>query len=147
MQDFAHNDFVIGFPAHWMDSSVVILSGPPNGGFSPNVTITRERLEFQLDCTAYARNQLAMLRQELAPAGYKVIEEGVLQLAGINAYQRIHTFRVADADAQVTQLQVYVVKGAEAVTITCSHLAPWFDQMRPVFTEAIHRFKWPAPTP
>ncbi len=145
MQEFVHNDFVIGFPSRWIDSSVVILAGPQNDGYSPNITITRERLEFQLTAAEYAANQLMVLRQDLSQEGYQVVEEGPLPLAGMTAYQRIHTFRMSDVNLQLTQMQVYVVKGREAITITCTNTAGWFDRTKPIFMEAIKQFKWRGP--
>lgn len=147
MQEFVHNDFVIGFPLRWIDSSVVILAGPQNDGYSPNITITRERLEFQLTAAEYAANQLMVLQQDLSQEGYQVVEEGSLSLTGLTAYQRVHTFRMSDANLQLKQMQVYVVRGKEAITITCTNTAEWFDRTKLIFTEAIKQFRWRGPIP
>ncbi len=45
------------------------------------------------------------------------------------------------AQAELIQLQVYVVKNMEAITITCTNLAGRFDQTRPMFLEALNQFR------
>jgi hypothetical protein len=140
MRDFIHFDFLLGMPSSWKDYSIVTLCGPPNDGFSPNIAIMREQLEFQLDSEAYAMNQLASLRKELESDGYKVHEESSTMLGGTMAYRRIHSFRITGTDAEVTQLQVYVIKNSEAITITCSNLSSWFEQTKSAFLESLDAF-------
>ena len=142
MADFVHYDFSIGMPPRWIDSSVVIMAGPPNDGYSPNITISREQLDFQLSSDEYAAGQLLALQQGLAEQNYKVVEESTLTLGEMRAFQRVHRFEVAEDDLRITQLQVYVVRGSEAITITCTNISEWFDQTRPAFLDAIQRFHW-----
>jgi hypothetical protein len=142
MRDFFHYDFIIGIPPRWIDSSVVVLAGPPNDGYSPNINISREQLSFRLTPAEYAATQLVALQQGLAAQKYKVIEEGPTTLGDVDAFQRLHRFEVETDNVRITQLQVYVVKGHEAITITCTNLSEWFDQTKPMFIDAIERFRW-----
>jgi hypothetical protein len=148
MQDIAHFDYIIGLPPRWLDASVVVLVGPPNDNYHPNITITREPLEFQMNASEYAANQLSGLHAELDSAGYRVLEEGSITIGGLTAYQRLHTFQMPEAGLEITQLQLYLVRGKEALTITCTNLSHWFEQTRPLFMEALERFRWhPHPIP
>jgi hypothetical protein len=141
MREFIHNDFVIGFPERWIDTSIIALAGPPDRGFSPSITITRERLEFQLNINEYAANQMADLEEELKENEYKVVEEGRIQLGDMPAYQRIHKFYVSE-DIQAMQMQVYIIKGDAAITITCTTTAEQFNQSKSLFQEAVGQFRW-----
>lgn len=141
MRDFIHNDFSIGLPDRWIDTSVIAIAGPPDSGFSPSITVTRERLDFQLKVNEYAANQLAALSEEFGENDYEVIEEGPIQISGMQAYQRTHEFDV-DEDLRARQLQVYVVKGDQAITITCTSTDKGFENSKQVFLEAIRQFSW-----
>jgi hypothetical protein len=142
MQNFTHYDFSIGIPSRWADASVVIMVGPPNDNFSPNITIVREQIDFKLSATEYAANQLASLKDELSELNYQVVEESPRKLEGLDAYQRIHTFLEPNINAKVMQLQVYVIKNKEVITMTFTNLAHRFEQTKPSFLEALNNFKW-----
>lgn len=142
MRDLFHYDFSIGLPERWLDSSVVVMAGPPNDGYSPNITVNRETLDFRLSVAEYAANQLLQLQQGLVEQKYKLVEEIPLSLGGVDAIQRTHRFEVSEDNLKVMQMQVYAVKGNEAITITCTNLAEWFDRTRPTFVEAIQQFRW-----
>ncbi|MGI9067364.1 MAG: DcrB-related protein [Pyrinomonadaceae bacterium] len=142
MLDFVHNDFTIGFPARWIDSSLVVLAGPPNDGYSPNITISREKLNFNLTTAEYAASQLVALREGLADQHYEVLEETPLTLGDMSAFERVHKFDVAEDNLRIIQLQVYLVKSNEALTITCTNLSDWFDRTKPHFRDAIRQFRW-----
>ncbi len=141
MREFIHNDFSIGLPDRWIDTSVVALLGPPNNGFSPSITITREQLDFQLNTEEYASNQFTSLEEQFADNDYEVVDEGAFQLISIQAYQRTHTFDVTE-DIRAKQMQIYVIKGNEAITITCTSTDEGFNSSKAVLLEAIRQFKW-----
>lgn len=147
MQTVIHYDYAIGLPPRWMDGSVVVLLGPPNENYSPSITITRDQLNFPMNAQEYAANQLASLQAELGDAGYKVLEEGSLTLGGLLGYQRVHTFQMREADLTITQLQIYLVRGNEALVITCTQLGHLFEQTRPLFLEALQQFRWQPQVP
>jgi hypothetical protein len=142
MQDFHHYDFTIAMPDRWIDATVVVIAGPPAGSYSPNITINREQLTFHLSAAEYAATQLAQLQQALEQQKYKVSDEALLSLGELSAFQRTHTFEVAEDNTRVMQLQVYVVKDKEALTITCTNLAERFEETRPTFQEVIRSFRW-----
>jgi hypothetical protein len=142
MQEFRHNDLVLGFPPRWIDASVVAIAGPPNGEYSPSIAVIRERLEFRLTLSEYANNQLAALQQALEVQNYSVLQEGTVALPELTGYQRIHTFVLEESGMQVTQMQLYFVRNTEAITITCTHASVWFERAKPTFMEAINQFRW-----
>ena len=142
MREFVHNDFALGLPDGWVDASVVVLAGAPNDGYSPSITITREQLDYEVDAYQYATKQLKSLQDELAQDGFQVQEEGAFALPGVSAYRRVHSFDIADLGVTITQMQVYVTKGAEAITLTCTNLSDWFPRTLETFLAAVNRFKW-----
>jgi hypothetical protein len=141
MREFTHHDFSIGLPDRWIDTSVIALAGPPDRGFSPSITITRERLEFQLKNEEYAANQRASLEGEFAENDYEVTEESTMQIGGLPAFQRTHEFDVTE-DIRAKQLQIYVIKGDEAITITCTSTDEGFEGSKAQFLEALRQFRW-----
>ncbi|GBC93870.1 hypothetical protein HRbin15_02372 [bacterium HR15] len=144
MQEMHHYDYTIGLPQRWIDASVVVMVGPPNDNYSPSITITRDYLDFAMSASEYAANQLVGLKTELGGVGYRVVEEGTTTIGGLPAYQRLHTFQMPEGGFEITQLQVYVVRGREAITITCTNLSQWFEQTRPLFAGALQQFRWHA---
>lgn len=141
MREFTHNDFSIGLPDRWIDTSILAIAGPPDRGFSPSITITREKLDFQLKIEEYAANQLAALEQELGDNDYEVVEEGTISINNSPTFARIHTFDVSE-DLKAKQMQTYFVKGFEALTITCTSTEDGFDDHKPLFMDAVKYFKW-----
>lgn len=141
MQEFIHDDFSIGLPDRWIDTSVIALAGPPDRGFSPSITITREKLEFQLKIEEYAANQLAAIKEEFDENDYEVTEESAIQLSGLPAYQRIHEFDITE-EIRAKQMQIYVIKGDEAITITYTSTDEGFDGSRSLFLETLRQFRW-----
>ncbi len=141
MQQFIHNDFSIGLPDRWIDTSIIAIAGPPDRGFSPSITITREKMDFELKLEEYASNQLASLESELGENDYEVIEEGTILINNSTSIARIHTFEVSE-DIKAKQMQIYFVKGYEAITITCTSTDDGFADHRPIFMEAVNNFKW-----
>lgn len=142
MREFVHDDFKLSIPEEWADASVVVAAGPPNDGYSPSITVTREHLEYEVNASQYAARQLESLQEEMAQGGYQVREEGPFTLPGLSAFQRVHAFRVDDLGVEITQLQVYVTKGRQALTLTCTNLSDWFDQTRPTFLAAVKQLRW-----
>jgi hypothetical protein len=142
MREFVHNDFALGLPDGWADASVVVVAGTPNDGYSPSITITREQLDYEVDAYQYATRQLKDLQEELAQSGFQVREEGAFALPGVSAYRRVHSFEISDLAVSVTQMQVYVIRGAEAVTLTCTNLSEWFPRTLQTFLDAVKQFRW-----
>lgn len=142
MQEITHADWTIGLPDKWIDNSIVIFNGPPNDGFSPNITVLRELIAHPLSAEEYAANQLAGLMEEFNDQNYQVLEEGRVQLGGLAAHYRVHTFLMDDNSTELTQMQVYVVRNLEAITITFTHLSHWFALQRQVFLDSLEMFSW-----
>jgi hypothetical protein len=144
VRKLTHHDLSIGHPEGWADDSVVSITGPPRGDYSPSITITREELESEMSAAEYAAVQLEELRRETAGMEYRLHGEEPLPLpfAGVIALQRVHAFVIDELEVEVMQMQVYAVKGFEAVTITCTDTAEQFAGTRPTFLEAVRLFTW-----
>jgi hypothetical protein len=139
-----HHDLGIGFPPGWLDDSVVSLTGPPREGYSPSITITREELESEISAAEYAANQLRELEEGAVGIEYRLHgdEPFPLPIAGVTAHRRLQAFFIAEMGLEVMQMQVYVVKGFEAVTITCTDTAGQFAATKATFLEAVRMFTW-----
>lgn len=144
MKKFIHNEITLGWPEGWLDTSILLLNGPPINGFSPNITVTRERIEHKMNSQEYAAIQLNALKESLGEDGYRVLEEKKAEYRGMKAYQRVHTFQISDAGVAVKQLQVYFVNESEALTITCTDSVEHFEQSQKLFFDAIMMFTWHA---
>ncbi len=140
MREFIYNDFVIGFPANWLDFSTVTLAGPPNNDFSPNIVVTRDLIDTPMTADEYAAVQLSNLQQTLTE--FELVSEETLHLGHVPAYQRIYRFTMDDENSiRLQQIQVYIVKGTEVLVITATNLVEWFPTTEPLFMEAIRRFR------
>jgi hypothetical protein len=141
MKTIIHSDIQIGWPDKWTDISTVVLVGPPNVSFSPNITITRDTMNATKSSAEYATEQLLVLRREFGEMGYEVSEEGPLRISeNLSAYQRVHSFVLPDSGLQVRQWQVYATKAQEAITITCSDKLDTFEASKAVFQVAVSQF-------
>jgi len=136
------NDVQIPIPDDWDDASTIVLVGPASEDFSPNVTISRDSLDEPQTPEQYAQSQRSELEEEFGSSGYHIMREGPIDLEGVPAYQRRHTFTLPDTDLTVQQLQVYTVKDRVAITITATDRAEHFEQSRPLFTRIIKGFKF-----
>ena len=134
------DDFIIAMPDEWQDVSTVVLLGPEDEGFSPNVTIGREELRSTMKPEKYAAAQLPVLQEALAQCGYQVLEEGPTTAGVVEAYQRLHTFTSAGTGMGMKQWQVYVIVGTVAITITATDKAATFDQWSTVFRQTVDGF-------
>jgi hypothetical protein len=144
MRTITHNTAKVGWPDGWMDVSTVILVGPPDGDFSPSITITRERLVAPVTAADYAAQQLPLLQKELAQMGFAVKQEGPASVgnAAIPGFQRLYSITAPDTQMPLLQWQVYVVRKGEAITITSTDKSATFPKSLPVFQAAIKEFQF-----
>ena len=145
MRELTHNDLAIGWPNGWLDVSNVTLIGPASGGFTPNITINRQRLEKPVGAEEYAAEQQLQLAKKLEASGFRVLNHGPFRLGAIIAYQRTQVFMAPAAKVEVTQLQVHAVRNLEAVVITATDKASTFERNLPIFKASIDQFKWSTP--
>jgi hypothetical protein len=144
MRTIVHDIVKVGWPEGWMDLSTVILVGPPDGDFSPSITITRERLGDPIGASEYAEQQLPLLQQELGEMGFTVKQEGPITVGKTKtpAFQRIYTITAPDTQMGLMQWQVYVVVKGEAITFTSTDKAATFAKTMPIFQAAIGEFRF-----
>ena len=144
MQQLPHNDFAIGWPAGWIDSSTVSLIQPKEDGFRPNLNITRQLLEKPCSVQEYSNQQDKSLSKQLESKGYRILEKGPTTLGGMKAYQRRQTFVIPNANIQVVQLQVHVIRDNCVYVVTASDKASTFEKNLPIFNAALAQFKFRA---
>lgn len=144
MRTIVHSTAKVGWPEGWIDASTVILAGPPEGNFSPNITITREKLGDPLSAGDYAAKQLPLLQKELGPMGFTVKQEGPVKVGrdAIPAFQRLHTITAPDTQLVLMQWQVYIIGKGEAITITSTDRFANFAKSLPTFQAAVGEFKF-----
>jgi hypothetical protein len=120
MASIQHNALHIPLPSGWDDGSQVVALGPVDGGFRPNFVASREPAKPGESPDKYAARVLPALKGSLQ--GYAVVKEGAATFGKNAGFQREHTFT---ANGQkIGQVQLYLVVGAQAHTLTFTHLAP-----------------------
>ncbi len=142
MEQFRHGPWMIGLPEGWGDASSVILVGQPQDDFSPNITVTTEPLSEKTSLDDYAAAQGAELKSMLESFEYRLDDEAPMEMAGNQAYRRLHSFVAPGKDFRVGQMQVYVVGEKRAWTITATDRADRFEQSLPILMEAVRRFRF-----
>ncbi len=142
MRTLTFNDFSIGCPQGWLDTSTIVMVGPPDGEFCPSVTVTREYLAKAVNAANYGEQQGQALDQELSSEGYKVQTQGLTSVNGVEAFERFHTFKAPDSSLPIKQRQVYFTRGKIGLTITLTDKIETFDANRELFDAAVQRFAW-----
>lgn len=137
MNELVHGELRVPCPDGWRDASSVLLLGPPVEGYSPSLHLARDPRPGQLDAKAYGQAQLEPLRQKLGDHGYVVEEEGVAEIGRRIAYRRIHRFREPVQQIEVTQIQVHVIVGEQAITLTATDRTDQFPRTRPQLVQAL----------
>jgi len=145
MKTIRHNELVIGIPDDWIDASTVVLAGPVRGEFRPNLTITRQYLNAEINAADYARQQLPALKEAFRRLDFRLRSESNLEIAGIKCYQRTFAMRDPTSEVELQQWQVYVVHKLVAITITATEKAARFTETFPLFHAAIEQLKLGLP--
>jgi hypothetical protein len=143
MAKITHYDFEFETPADWFDGSSVVWLGPAQGGYCPNVTITRDYFAQPRTSQMYSQGVLEAMKSEFEDSEYKVVAEYDLQISqDLPASSRIHSFHMDKIGMRICQWQVYAVREREAVTITCSDREENFAKSKPVFESIINSFNF-----
>ncbi len=118
-------------PPGWEDVTLVTLLGPQTTDGRPTLVVGRD-VRQGAAVAAYARDQLARLRQEtLGFVAHQATEEGPLRFVAE------HTFSIPGRPA-VRQLQVFLGHGDFVTTLSITHPPSSFAQERAAI-EAIAR--------
>lgn len=142
MAKITHYDYEFVTPDNWFDGSTVTMLGPHDGGYCPNITVTRNYIDSPMTCEEYSRKAREVMEAQLADAGYEVVLEHEFMLpCGLPAAARIQRFYVEQIDMRISQWQVFVIKEHDAVTLTCSDKVESFTANKPIFEQAVNSFK------
>jgi len=133
-----HNELTIALPAGWREQSeVVAVVGldRPEHDFQATMVVSRDLAAEGEHAEAFAARQLPLLRGALA--GYSLLSEGPLRLAGHDGFAREHAFMTGGGNVQ--QLQWYVVHNGTAYTFTFTDLPADFADSRAVAIKLLER--------
>ena len=133
-----HNELTIALPAGWREQSdVVAVVGldRPEHDFQATMVVSRDRAGEAEHAEAFAARQLPLLRGALA--GYSLLSEGPLRLAGHDGFVREHSF--TSGGGTVRQLQWYVVPDGTAYTFTFTDLPADFAESRAMAVGLLER--------
>lgn len=142
MRTIVHDRFMIGLPDGWQDASVVILAGPGEAGLRPTITVARKLLETPETSRSFGEAQLEGLADQLARDGFEVLEEEPVELGQVEAYRRVFRCTMADRSVTLVQMQVYLVREAEAYIICATDREEAFAANRPTFESAISGWRF-----
>jgi hypothetical protein len=120
--------------------SVLVFTKPAlkAGEFSINIVISREKLTIPTLPEEYAKQKLGNLQKELH--NFKLIREEPLVLDNQNAFLRIFNWQTQEH--KIKQIQVYIIKGNLALTITASATTENFELYKDTFFEIIKSFRF-----
>lgn len=129
---FNHGDLSLPLPSGWFDASQLLLAGPEENGFRPNLTITFQPVAEGITAEDYAKGFRVTLAQELTD--YQVVKEGPARFGGLSGFLREQTFELEKV--KVAQLQFCVVQQGLARTFTFTHRAARLESYR-TFAESM----------
>jgi hypothetical protein len=141
MKTIRHFDYSLGVPNGWIDASVVSFVGPHQDDYSPSMTVTRDYVDSPISPAEYAAVQRRELEAELGDLGFLVLEEGPCSIQDAPAFRRVYTFDLEDI-GKVQQLQVYLVRASDALTITATDLAARFNKSLLQFLQMLDGFRF-----
>lgn len=136
----------------WEDRSIYTFVAPEQSiasalptmaktqGFRPNVVVTREPKGKYERIDAYAKDQLAASQKGLP--NLKVVAEVQLTLAGKAAIKRTFTFVVPQQNAQVQQVQIFMLHGDWLYMVTFSTLPQHFSEHEKMFDEIVSKMSF-----
>jgi hypothetical protein len=130
MTEVRHGDVRLPLPPGWKDDTPddrqqVVVVGPEDQGFRPNVVITRDPSSGET-AEAFADRHLPMLRDALPD--YELLAEGLVTLGPHAGFMREHGMTANGR--RMRQLQFCVVVGETVFTMTFAHVATRFPAMQ-----------------
>jgi hypothetical protein len=136
MPSVRHNEIELPLPSGWRDTTQVVITGPADGDFRPNLVVTQEPSN-SLTADKVAARQVPTLKAQLQ--AFTVVKEGAAKFGAHSGFLREHTFEYAGK--KIAQLQFYVVRGPTAYAVTFSHLAPKLNSARKSAEELFAKLK------
>ena len=141
MKKLTHHEFSIGLPEGWQDMTEVFLQGPASEeGLAPSIIVLKEELETEQNVEDFAYEQLEGLMEAIEAKGIEAFDEGIIKIAGQDAFQRIYNFPFSEAT--FTQMQVYVIRRSIAYIIIFTTDKKRFSKDLPIFKKILGNFKF-----
>lgn len=113
-----HNDLVLRLPQGWEDGSQIIVLGPHDGAFRPNLVYSSEPARQAKTAEDFAELQRPQLEATLKE--FQIIAEDEVQFGENHGFLRRHTFVMEQE--KIEQLQFYIVVDDIVHTLTFTHL-------------------------
>lgn len=144
MESVKFNEFELVIPQAWSDVSQITLCGVTAGGFTPNVSITKENLSEDISMPEFASFTGDHLAATLGELGLVIVAEAMIELDKKEAFQRIYQFKVDGEGKQIVQqIQILQIRGRKAVSITFTDLVENFGASMPKATRTLlETFHW-----
>ena len=140
MPSFQGSGFLIGLPEGCTDASAYTFVLPPEGGYTPYITIKAERLREPQELKAYVSIQQASLQENVE--GFEVAQYVAGQHDGMDVV--LTTVAWGLEKGRVAQKIAYFLvqddKGYKIFTLTGTDLASQFQKTGPVFDQVFKSF-------
>ncbi len=140
MPSFQGSGFLIGLPEGCTDASAYTFVLPPEGGYTPYITIKAERLREPQELKAYVSKQQASLQENVEE--YAVAQYVAGQHDGMDVV--LTTVEWGSEEARVCQKTAYFLmqdeKGLKIFTLTGTDLASQFQKTGPIFDQIFKTF-------
>jgi hypothetical protein len=140
MPSFQGSGFLIGLPEGCTDASAYTFVLPPEGGYTPYITIKAERLKEPQDLKAYVSKQQASLQENVDE--YAVSQYVAGQHDGMDVV--LTTVEWGPEEAKVSQKIAYFLiqddKGQKIFTLTGTDLTSQFQKTGPIFDQVFKTF-------
>jgi hypothetical protein len=135
-------DIQIGLPARWKNETNIALSGPVEDDFAASIAITRDVFDENISLDDFFPFAGEQLKAGLGEQGYRLISETRTTFAGLPAGQRIYQFNLDNSHTIIQQMQISLVRGSDAITVTCTNLAKNFAKTMPAFKQMLDSLRW-----
>lgn len=140
MPSFQGSGFLIGLPEGCTDASAYTFVLPPEGGYTPYITIKAERLREPQELKAYVSKQQSSLQdnvEEYAVSQYVAGQHDGMEVVLTAVEWGSKEGRVAQ---KIAYFMVQDDKGYKIFTLTGTDLASQFQNTGPVFDEVFKSF-------
>jgi len=147
MSQARHFDLAFQLPEGWADRTSVLFVGPARDGYAPTVVVVRKTLPAATTSREFAAGELPGLRETAGGEAFHLIREGDIVIATREAFRRVYECVYPAIGGNLTQMQVYIVIGREATTITATAPSDRYEATEPVFIQMIAGMKFTEAQP
>ena len=123
-------DFTFDAPDDWEDRSIITFAAPvTDGGFAPNLVVTREKVGAGVSVEEYAGRQFDIARGETG--GLRLIARQNATLGGRPCVEIVQ--RLTARGLNLQQLQAFILLDGEICVLTCTATVGDFNASLPRF--------------